>query len=262
MGGTPASWEDATPIYGIRYPKPNAPAVYLPDMFQHTGLDVEAALQAAAIPPANPAPVMVAASAAARDGYWTVPANDTERLALQNRGATTIRTDKGWTEQYFAAWSASNPGGTRSTPGWYPTANGPAFQIYGATAQALVSGWQQLTTAFNSATPDINTGGGAWASNGYTVPVSGLYRIDVSTSTGTVGAERVGAKVNRNSTAEATNNLVQVFATSPNGTAVSGLATLTGGDVIRAFVFATLASNTNTGLGSAPRLALEYVGHA
>jgi hypothetical protein len=39
-----AAWESATPVFGIRYPKPTAPAKYLPDMFQHTGVDVEQAL--------------------------------------------------------------------------------------------------------------------------------------------------------------------------------------------------------------------------
>ena len=52
MATPPATWENATPVFGIRYPKPNAPAKYLPDMFQHTGLDVEQALLADnAVPP-------------------------------------------------------------------------------------------------------------------------------------------------------------------------------------------------------------------
>lgn len=129
MGGTPASWELATPVYGIRYPKPTAPAVYLPDMFQHTGLDVEAALQAAQIPPTVPAAVIVAASSAARDSYWGIPGTDPDRLTLQNRGATTIRTDLGYSERFYAAYSASNQGGRTEGPGWYPV-DGTAMRRY------------------------------------------------------------------------------------------------------------------------------------
>lgn len=107
---TPEPWENATPIFGIRYPKPNAPATKLPDAFGHIGIDVETALQAASIPPVINAAIMVAPSAAARDAYWGVPASEADRLILQARGATTIRPDTGGTERYFA---------DRTPPGWY-----------------------------------------------------------------------------------------------------------------------------------------------
>lgn len=42
----PESWEYATPVFGIRYPKPSAPAKYLPDAFGHIGTDLETALVA------------------------------------------------------------------------------------------------------------------------------------------------------------------------------------------------------------------------
>jgi hypothetical protein len=51
MATPPASWELATPVYGIRYPKPTAPARYLPDAFGHIGADLESALLADAFPP-------------------------------------------------------------------------------------------------------------------------------------------------------------------------------------------------------------------
>lgn len=111
---TPEPWENATPIYGIRYPKPTAPAYQLPTSFQHTGLDVEAALSAASFPPVQSAAIMVAPTQAARDSYWGIPANTSEQLALQNRGATTLRTDLGITERYFAAAPPLRP-----VAGWY-----------------------------------------------------------------------------------------------------------------------------------------------
>lgn len=42
----PESWELATPVFGIRYPRPTAPARKLPDAFQHIGVDLESALLA------------------------------------------------------------------------------------------------------------------------------------------------------------------------------------------------------------------------
>lgn len=66
------------------------------------------------------ASTFVASSAAARDSYWGVPANATQQLALQNKGARTVRTDLGITQQYFGAYNSStNPGGHSDGAGWY-----------------------------------------------------------------------------------------------------------------------------------------------
>lgn len=178
---TPEPWENATPIFGIRYPKPNAPAVKLPDAFGHLGGDVEAALQAASIPPVISAAVMVAPTAAARDDYWGVPTDPAAQLTLQNRGATTIRTDTGWTEQYFA---------TATPPGWYP--------ISGAMPLG-----QNLTTASTSiptATFTIISGTALVLQNitrtgaAFVVPITGLYRLDVfATFGGNATGQRIAA---------------------------------------------------------------------
>lgn len=47
---TPESWENVTPNWGIRYPKPNAPAQKLPDAFQHMGVDLDDALTRGSLP--------------------------------------------------------------------------------------------------------------------------------------------------------------------------------------------------------------------
>lgn len=65
-------------------------------------------------------PQLIAASDAARDAYWGTPATGPAQLALQARGAETIRTDKGWTERYYGLYnSGTNPGGA-PVAGWYP----------------------------------------------------------------------------------------------------------------------------------------------
>lgn len=47
---TPESWENVTPNWGIRYPKPNAPAQKLPDAFNHMGTDLDDALTRGSLP--------------------------------------------------------------------------------------------------------------------------------------------------------------------------------------------------------------------
>lgn len=66
------------------------------------------------------ASTFVASSQASRDSYWGIPATATARLALQNKGARTVRTDLGVTQQYFAATTdgGTNSGG-RQIAGWY-----------------------------------------------------------------------------------------------------------------------------------------------
>ena len=87
----------------------------------------------------------VAASSAARDTYWGTPATAAARRALQDLAAVTIRTDAGWTEQYFAGPTdgGANPGGA-PVAGWYPVA--------GARPRARV-----LTSANQNANAVTNT---------------------------------------------------------------------------------------------------------
>jgi hypothetical protein len=64
----------------------------------------------------------VAASAAARDSRWGVPTTIADQRILQNLGARTVRTDTGFTEQYFASYNATNNPGGAASAGWYPVA--------------------------------------------------------------------------------------------------------------------------------------------
>lgn len=92
--------------------------IFVPgDVF--TADDANLMLQKADLPAAI---TRVCASAAARDTAWGVPASDTARRALQDSAATTVRTDTGLTERYYALYdAATNPRGA-AQPGWYPTA--------------------------------------------------------------------------------------------------------------------------------------------
>lgn len=181
-----------TPIFGIHVPDGRTKLKDLGTELSQTANDLEAALVAASIPPVTPAAVMVAASAAARDQYWGVPGTAAARTTLQNRGATTIRTDKGWTEQYFAQWHATqNPGGA-SVPGWYPITGAVPFARMVKTnagqaltaAGVLLDGMQIVESA----------GGFTIASNRLTVPIAGMYKVTLKPylSSGAAGTAAVG----------------------------------------------------------------------
>lgn len=82
--------------------------------------------------------VYVANSEAARNAHWGTPTTGSTQLALQNLGATTIRTDLQYTERYFATYNVStNPGGAR-VPGWYPVGNEALFM--GTATRTAASG--------------------------------------------------------------------------------------------------------------------------
>lgn len=158
-----------TPTLAIRYPDGSTKANQLAAALQAQALDTEAAILAAGIPPVQPMSIVVAATQAARDSAWGIPATEAERIALQNLGATTVRRDKGWTERYYATYnSVSNPAGA-SVAGWYQIDGGT---LKGAVNAAGDTGWVKFGTA--GAIP-FATG---WSAFNYTDAVAtrtGLY---------------------------------------------------------------------------------------
>jgi hypothetical protein len=82
----------------------------------------------------------VAASQTARDSHWGIPADTTAELLLQNLGARTVRTDTGYTEQFFATYNAaSNPGG-RTPSAWYPVPKSSGLVPMLPTSATFVTG--------------------------------------------------------------------------------------------------------------------------
>lgn len=181
-----------TPLYGIRYPDSATKLVGLGSELATFAGDVERVLQSVNIPPAAPAPVVVAATAAARDQTFGVPSTDTQRRNLQNLGATVIRTDKGWTERYFAQWHATNNPGGAATPGWYPIDGAVPFgrlvktnNFQAPTTSGVVVDGMELAAT---------TGGVTRNGNRLVLPVAGIYRVTIKpyTSSGQAGSLTVG----------------------------------------------------------------------
>lgn len=165
-----------TPIYGISYPDGTTKASKLGDELGAMGISVEAALVAAGVPAVTNPDQATAGSDVARNAHFGIPSTEAERLALQRRGATCVRHDKGWTERYFATYDANtNPSGA-STAGWYPVAGRlPHGIVYRSTVPVDTELWTLFATGSwwaNHDTWGVNPFDGTW-----TVPMDGLYEV-------------------------------------------------------------------------------------
>lgn len=257
----PGADEDATPIYGIRKPKSTRLAKWIWQSIGRIADDVESALSIFGLPPVVTGTPVVAASAGARDAHWGVPANSTESLALQAAGAMTIRTDKGWIEQYFALYNAgTNPTGA-SVAGWYPIGGYmPQFSVDASSAVSIASGaWAVLTGGWG--TPKMNSGF-TFASGVLTVPFTGRYDIVSRYGSATSAAVmRQGVQVTKN-TATADTNPVAKNITSSRITVedFSRGVELVAGDQLRVNVFQDSGGALNT-LGTyETTLSVSYLG--
>ena len=150
------------------------------------------------------ASTFVASSAAARNSYWGVPANATEQLALQNKGARTVRTDLGITEQYFGVYNASTNVGGRDVAGWYPTnrtvglipLRPTSVQVSGGSASADSEG----IVSYNAGTISLN---GIWdtAYSRFRVVIAhggGSNNTDMYFRLRTAGTDYTGTNYNYN----------------------------------------------------------------
>lgn len=195
-----------TPKFGIRYPNATTKAAQLGTELGIMGDDIERALLAAEVQPVTNQARIVAPSAAARDAFFGTPATEAARLTLQAKGAETVRTDKGWTERYYATYdAATNPQGAPQA-GWYPVAGAvPAFVCSTPTPQAIGTSWQIISTAFNvpagqpgagAPAPDLNRGFTSFANGLLTVQQPGVYDLVGGMVTTVNGVQSVGITLN------------------------------------------------------------------
>jgi hypothetical protein len=176
----PAADQNATPVYGVRYPKTSSKANMLARDFEDIAEDFEQIMLDAGVPPVVTGTPVVAASAAARDTHWGIPATATARLALQALGAQTIRTDKGWIEQYFAGLTDGGANTAGQTPaGWYPISGKLPIVQYSAAAAIATGTAETLITGMSTAVK-TNTGFWTWAAGVFTCVQSGLYHVAMS----------------------------------------------------------------------------------
>lgn len=235
-----------TPVYNIHYPNGSTKANALGPELQQMATDVEAALVAAQIPPAQPMSIVVAASEGARNAHWGIPDSETARLALQNKGATTVRTDRGWTERYYATYNAAtNPGG--STPaGWYPVEGQlPTFTCFGSGSQTIGSGGVVALT--NWGVP-VQYGFQSWINGVLTVAIPGVYQIAGGTALGGSAAQTLVRTTPRDYFQDGVHTSVAVMA-----------APLQAGNTINLSVFQASGANQSAD-GNRQSLSVHYIG--
>lgn len=164
-----------TPLYGIEYSGPGEKPRDYGIQQERLAKSVETALALASIPPTGNPDIRVATTAAARNAHFGTPTTAAAQLALQNRGATCIRPDQGWTERYYAAYSATNPGGARGGAGWYPVDGAmPTLHVQN-TGSTPAPGW--VTRPFTAADATLNRGGFTFSGGRVLVPFKGEYEI-------------------------------------------------------------------------------------
>jgi hypothetical protein len=122
-------------------------------------------------------------TAAQRDALYGAPSSSAAQNSLQ--GARWHNTDLGWTEVYTGAYDATtNPSGTAGSAGWYPVPGAlRASQGRSAVTVQIGSAFSNLNDA--SWWSEIERVGFDPFSDGWTVPVSGDYRIDAALSVDT-----------------------------------------------------------------------------
>lgn len=142
-------------------------------------------------------------TAAERDGFFGVPANDAERAALANRQVKWFNMDKGWEESYYAVTGTPDltARGLISTAaaGWYPTGRADTHWV------CQTGGSQNIGAV--GATANINTfatredkGDIVLSLQRLVVPRAGFYYIEAKVYT-TGGSTSISVGFNVSGTA-------------------------------------------------------------
>lgn len=159
------------------------------------------------------------------------------------------RSDRGYEERYFSEYNASaNPGG--ATPaGWYPvTGNMPMGAIYrSSTAASLATGqwvavYQSQYWAGGYRTPDFTA-----YNNGWTIPITGLWSIEMAVSMSTSSSTLITISLN-GTTITVANQLATGSSGGVSGSSVPTINTilpLTANDILRIHVLHTNAAAIN-----------------
>lgn len=272
-----------TPLYQLIGPSPTTPVKDLGaelqamvvrieevlSSFDYNGADPSAALARIAAletwQTANNIRIRVAASAAERDTFFGVPGTAAAQLALQMIGAQCIRSDKSWTEGYFAAFHAvTNPTGV-ITPGWYPISGAlpgtsltrtaraeltiPNATWYNAAADAQ---WNDAAPGFARGVPYIN---------GFIIPISGVYNLGVSLRARTNTPFIAGLSLNDNAVASsAAFNLACSGSPTPTSFATASTEKrYTAGDVLRLWIYHTSGAAMSLSEGTSVSQYVQYV---
>jgi hypothetical protein len=176
---------------------------------------------------------LVSSSATARNARWGTPTTSAAQLTLQNLGARTVRTDLGFTEQYFATYNASSNIGGTLVPGWYPVQGQLPFTALSKSDSQNASGTANAATDITWDLERADRGNSHNTSATTIVAnIAGLYRITANVGLNTTTAQlNVTPYINTN----ALGYLLQSRAASGGNPLVniSGEVILAAGDTVK-----------------------------
>lgn len=133
---------------------------------------------------------LVASSSTARDARWGTPPTSTAQLALQNLGARTVRTDLGFTEQYFATYNATTNIGGTLVPGWYPVQGQlPFTSLTKSVAQSASATANAATDIAWDLEPADRANSHAASATTVLANIAGLYTLTANVGLNTTTAQ-------------------------------------------------------------------------
>lgn len=240
---------------GIQYPDSDSSFTplytYFAALAQSTQ-DAITGLRGATAPPVG--------SAAARNALYPTPV----------QGNSVLRLDLGYTERYFGEYSAGgNPGG--ATPaGWYPTSGSMPAGVMKRTSTACAFGnatyaVMSQNAYWSSTATGAHIGGGMTYNDGFVIPVSGVYRVGLSTFTTSGGGAQYAIGVGVNAAISPGGDKLIAFHAVPTALpAMGGSGTqdvrLTVGDKLNIWGYAAGVQGISPAPSTGPTFTCVYVG--
>lgn len=189
--------------------------------------------------------------------------SDTERNSLipsPSQGNTVLRPDKGWTEQYFGLYDATNNPAGAATAGWYPVSGKLPFVRYSRQGSATIGA--ASGSAFAWDTLDLGALNGITYNAGtFTVQQPGRYRITASVTLTSGQAISAMVGIRKNQTAAFGHAWFTATGAYSTGE-VSGTLILAAGDTFDAVSFAggTIGIISTNGGYHTTFMEIEYLG--
>lgn len=184
----------------------------------------------------------VAVDAAARDAFYGVPASAAARRALQDSGATCLRLDLGYEEQYYAGFNdptaLANVAFGVPVAGWYPVAGAMWGNVVRSAAAFNIPNAATDVSANANWTPE--SGRGIDYANGWPIPVTGIYEMSFHWFGG--GAIDAYAGFGVGATPDIAWNIDSNY-----GSRLTVVKKLTAGDLLKAFARASTVTAWSTG---------------
>lgn len=189
-------------------------------------------------------------------------ASDAERGSIfpaPAQGDQVLRTDLGWTEQYYGDYDAVTNKGGAVPAGWYPVGGRLPRITLKKSSGCSTTTVLGIPTGGGAVTVPVTDGFEAPVDWTVTAPVAGLYRVVYEVMTGSAGSAGVVGEIRRNSTTGTRYGFglaSQVGLNDRNSLSMSADVPLNAGEKTALW----LRSSVGVVLGEEVYLRVEYIG--